>query len=153
MEVKHDVRVNTNTPRTSKSDTAMKRFWRRSLITRLEGFRHYINASYEVLALSDRLEKTKTISHNTLVEFTRKWLGEEVIPRAASVIQAKYPSRIIMYLTRRIPLLVQYSSALMNYLENLDRLPVLGVLIQGVFANAYTMYEDEFNGRSPYENT
>ncbi len=128
-----------------------RRFWRRSLVTRLEGFKHYINASYEIIALSDQLRGTKIISYNTLAEFTRNLLGKEIIPRAASVVQAKYPSRIIMHLTRRIPLLVQYSSALMNYLENLDRLPVLGVLIQGVFTNAYTLYEDRFSSKSPYE--
>ena len=130
---------------------AKKRFWRHSMITRLEGFKHYINASYELLSLSDQLKGEKVISYNTITEFTRNIVGKEIIPRAASIIQSRYPSRIVMYLTRRIPLLVQYSSALMNYLENIDRLPVLGILIQGVFTNAYAIYEDKFSNKSLYE--
>lgn len=130
---------------------ANRRFWRRSLITRLEGLKHYVDVMRELIALADRINGSTIINYSAMYDFTQRLLGEEIVPRAAEAVRSKYPSRMLLYLTRRLPLLVQYSTSLMNYLENLELLPVTGVLVHGVFVNSYVLYEVSFSNKNAYE--
>lgn len=130
---------------------ANRRFWRRSLITRLEGLKHYVDVMRELIALTDKINADTIMNYSMVYDFTRRLLGEEIVPRAAEVVRSKYPSRILLYLTRKLPLLVQYSTSLMNYLENLELLPVAGVLVHGVFVNSYVLYEVSFSNKNAYE--